>query len=107
MKIYADNAATTKMSHVAIDAMLPYLNTVYGNPSSLHTWGQDAAVALERARASVAGHLGCSPKELTFTSGGSEADNQAIRTAAAFGARSGASGPARRTSPASWPCPPP
>lgn len=89
MNIYADNAATTKMSRAAVNAMLPYLDTVYGNPSSLHTRGQEAAAALERAREDIAGCLGCSPKELTFTSGGSEADNQAIRSAAALGAKHG------------------
>lgn len=89
MKIYADNAATTQMSQTAIHAMLPYLNDVYGNPSSLHSWGQNAAAALEQARETVAKCLGCSPKEITFTSGGSEADNQAIVSAASLGRKSG------------------
>ncbi len=89
MKIYADNAATTKMSRTAIDAMLPYMETIYGNPSSLHAIGQEAAEALLSARESVAKNLGCLPTEITFTSGGSEADNQAIRSAAAIGARKG------------------
>lgn len=89
MKIYADNAATTQMSQTAIHAMLPYLNDVYGNPSSLHSWGQKAAVALEQARETVAKCLGCSPKEITFTSGGSEADNQAIVSAASLGRKNG------------------
>ena len=87
--VYADNAATTKMSRTAIDAMLPYLETAYGNPSSLHTIGQEAAKALLSARETVAACLGCSFKEITFTSGGSEADNQAIISAARIGARKG------------------
>ena len=89
MAIYADNAATTKMSKTAINAMLPYMETVYGNPSSLHTVGQTAREALDAARETVAKCLGCEAREITFTSGGSEADNQAIRTAAAIGARKG------------------
>ncbi len=89
MQVYADNAATTKMSKTAIDAMLPYFDTVYGNPSSLHTPGQKAKEALEDARATVAKCLGCEPREIIFTSGGSEADNQAIRSAARLGARKG------------------
>ena len=87
MKIYADNAATTKMSRAAIDAMLPYMDGLYGNPSSLYAFGQRAKEALEDARARIAACLGCEAKELTFPSGGSEADNQAIRSAAALGAR--------------------
>ena len=87
MRVYADNAATTAMSQVAIDAMLPYFNKVYGNPSSLHSIGQEAKEALEEARATVAACLGCEPREIIFTSGGSEADNQAIISAARFGAR--------------------
>ena len=89
MQIYADNAATTKMSQVAIDAMLPYFTNVYGNPSSLHSAGQEAKEALEDARARVAKCLGCEAREIYFTSGGSEADNQAIRSAAFYGARKG------------------
>jgi len=89
MAIYADNAATTKMSRTAIDAMLPYMETVYGNPSSLHTVGQTAKEALEKARETVAQCLGCEAREITFTSGGSEADNQAILTAAKIGGRKG------------------
>ena len=89
MYVYADNAATTAMSQTAIDAMLPYFNKIYGNPSSLHSVGQEAKEALDAARASVAKCLGCEPREITFTSGGSEADNQAIRSAAIFGARKG------------------
>ena len=87
MRVYADNAATTAMSQVAIDAMLPYFNKVYGNPSSLHSIGQEAKEALDAARATVAECLGCEPREIIFTSGGSEADNQAIISAARFGAR--------------------
>ena len=87
--IYADNAATTKMGQVAIRAMLPYLDGIYGNPSSLHSAGQAAAEALESARETMARGLGCEAREITFTSGGSEADNQAIRTAAWLGARKG------------------
>ncbi len=89
MRIYADNAATTKMSRTAIEAMLPYLENVYGNPSSLHTVGQEAKEALEDARARVAALLGATPREIYFTSGGSEADNQAIRSAAILGKRKG------------------
>ena len=89
MYVYADNAATTAMSQTAIDAMLPYFNKVYGNPSSLHSVGQEAKEALDEARAIVAKCLGCEPREVYFTSGGSEADNQAIRSAALFGARKG------------------
>ncbi len=89
MRIYADNAATTKMSRTAIDAMLPYLETVYGNPSSLHTVGQEAKEALEDARTHIAALLGAAPREIYFTSGGSEADNQAIRSAAILGKRKG------------------
>ena len=87
MQVYADNAATTQMSQVAIRAMLPYFDKVYGNPSSLHTAGQEAKEALENARAIVARCLGCEPREIIFTSGGSEADNQAIISAAYYGAR--------------------
>ena len=89
MQIYADNAATTKMSRTAIDAMLPYMETYYGNPSSLHTVGQQAAEALMAARQTVAACLGCQPREITFTSGGSEADNQALVSAARIGERKG------------------
>jgi len=89
MRVYADNAATTKMSRVAIDAMLPYFDNLYGNPSSLHSVGQEAKEALDAARATVAGCLGCEPREIYFTSGGSEADNQAIISAARLGARKG------------------
>ena len=89
MYVYADNAATTAMSQTAIRAMLPYMDKVYGNPSSLHSVGQEAKEALEKARETVAKHLGCTPREIIFTSGGSEADNQAIISAARFGARKG------------------
>ena len=89
MHVYADNAATTKMSQVAINAMLPYFDKIYGNPSSLHSVGQEAKEALDAARQTVADCLGCEPREIIFTSGGSEADNQAIRSAALFGARKG------------------
>ena len=87
MHVYADNAATTAMSQTAINAMLPYFNKVYGNPSSLHSIGQVAKEALDAARETVAKCLGCEPREIIFTSGGSEADNQAIISAARFGAR--------------------
>ena len=87
MTVYADNAATTKMSKTAIDAMMPYFDKVYGNPSSLHSVGQQAAEALMSARESIAKNLGCTPEEVYFTSGGSEADNQAIISAARIGAR--------------------
>lgn len=89
MQIYLDNAATTKMSRTAINAMLPYYDNIYGNPSSLHSAGQRAAEALADARARMASQLGCTPDEIIFTSGGSEADNQALRTAAAIGRRQG------------------
>ena len=89
MFVYADNAATTKMSQLAIDTMLPYFENIYGNPSSLHSVGQEAKEALENARAVVAGCLGCEPREIYFTSGGSEADNQAIISAARLGQRKG------------------
>ena len=88
MQIYFDNAATTKMSKTAIEAMLPYMDTVYGNPSSLHSAGQVAAEALTDARQRIAACIGASPKEITFTSGGSESDNQAILSAR-LGERSG------------------
>ena len=89
MQIYLDNAATTRMSDVALRAMLPYLQEQFGNPSSLYSFGQQAQEALTRAREQIACLLHCEARELTFTSGGSEADNQAIRSAAALGARQG------------------
>ena len=87
--IYADNAATTKLSQTALDAMMPFLTEIYGNPSSLHTDGQIAKMHLENAREDIAKLMGASPKEIYFTSGGSEADNQAIRTAAYNGKKKG------------------
>ena len=89
MRVYADNAATTRVSKTALDAMMPYFTEIYGNPSSLHSFGQEAKEALENARERIAAHLGCQPREIYFTSGGTEADNMAIRTAAALGARKG------------------
>ena len=87
--IYADNAATTKMSDAAVKAMLPYLQEIYANASSVHLLGQQSAAALFRARQQVAQVLNCAPKELFFTSGGSEADNQALISAAAIGKKQG------------------
>ena len=87
--IYADNAATTKMSKAVIAEMLPYMEEVYGNPSSLYAFGQEAKEALEEARADIAACIGAEPREIIFTSGGSEADNQAIFSAAALGAKKG------------------
>ncbi len=87
--IYADNAATTKMSQAAIDAMIPFMAENYGNPSSLYAFGQKAKEALEDARGRIAACIGCEPREITFTSGGSEADNQAILSAARLGERRG------------------
>ena len=89
MYVYADNAATTAMSQTAIDAMLPYFKDNFGNPSSLHSAGQSAREALDNARDKVAACLGCEAREIYFTSGGSEADNQAIVSAARLGARKG------------------
>ena len=89
MRVYADNAATTKISPRALEAMMPCFEEFYGNPSSLHTVGQQAKEMLEEARAKIAGCLGCEPREIYFTSGGSEADNQAIRSAAILGAKKG------------------
>ena len=85
--VYADNAATTAMSRTAVEAMLPYLDKIYGNPSSLHSVGQVAKEALEVARADMAACLGAKPDEIYFTSCGSESDNQAIRSAAHLGSR--------------------
>ncbi|MBQ9413726.1 MAG: cysteine desulfurase [Clostridia bacterium] len=87
--IYADNAATTKMSQTAIEAMLPYMQDCYANPSSLYTAGQEARDAVEAARETVARCIGAEPREIIFTSGGSEADNQALLTAAAIGKKAG------------------
>ncbi len=87
--VYADNAATTKMSKTAVEAMLPYLSEYYGNPSSLYAFGQRAKEALEAARADMAACLGAQPNEIYFTSCGSESDNQAIRSCAHLGALKG------------------
>ena len=87
--IYLDNAATTKMSRTAIEAMAPYFDVIYGNPSSLHSAGQAAAEALVSARTRIANCIGADPREITFTSGGSEADNQAIISAARNGEKKG------------------
>lgn len=87
--IYADNAATTKMSDIAVQAMLPYLQEIYANTSSVHLLGQRSAAALFSARQQVAQVLNCAPKEVFFTSGGSEADNQALISAAALGKKQG------------------
>ena len=89
MNVYADNAATTRMSQAAVDAMLPFLRESYGNPSSLYTLGQKAAESLQASRETMAKYLGCDAREITFTSGGSEADNQAIISAARIGQRKG------------------
>jgi cysteine desulfurase len=89
MRIYADNAATTQMSEAAMMAMMPCFQEVYGNPSSLHSHGQRAAEKLGAAREIFARCLNADPREITFTSGGSEADNQALRTGAVLGARKG------------------
>ena len=87
--IYADNAATTKMSDAAIHTMVSLMNEEWGNPSSLYTHGQNAREVLEKSREEVAAVIGASPEEITFTSGGSEADNQAIRSVTAIGKKSG------------------
>ncbi len=89
MNIYADNAATTKMSKAAVNAMMPYIEEFYGNPSSLYSFGQRAKEAVESARETIAGCIGAQRGEILFTSGGSEADNQAILSAAYFGRKSG------------------
>lgn len=89
MQVYADNAATTRMHQTAIDTMTYHLNNTFGNPSSLYTIGQQAKEVLETARADMAACFGAQPREIYFTSGGSEADNQALRTAAALGEKRG------------------
>ncbi len=89
MRVYADNAATTAVSETSLAAMLPCFREYYGNPSSLHTVGQEAAERLSLARQTFARYLHCNPAEITFTSGGSEADNQALLSAAALGERKG------------------
>lgn len=85
MKVYADNAATTAMSRIAKEAMLPYMDMIYGNPSSLHSFGQEAGEALQKSRETIASLLHADARDIYFTSGGSEADNQAILSAAALG----------------------
>lgn len=87
--VYVDNAATTQTSKIVIDGMLPYMDKVYGNPSSLHTLGQEAKEVLENARAKVARCLNADSSEIYFTSGGSESDNQAILSAAEKGIKTG------------------
>ena len=89
IRIYADNAATTRMTPAAVAAMTPFFTEYYGNPSSLYELGQESAAALLRFREQIAGVIGAAAREITFTSGGSEADNQAIRSAAAAGAKKG------------------
>ena len=89
MQVYADNAATTRMSQASLDAMMSCMKEVYGNPSSQHQLGQQAKVQLDSARAKIASSLHCSPREIYFTSGGSEADNQAILSAASLGEKCG------------------
>ena len=89
MNVYADNAATTAVSEAAVQAMLPYFTTAYGNPSSVHAKGQEAASALDHAREALAAHLHASPHEIYFTSGGTEADNWALEIAATIGEKKG------------------
>ncbi len=89
MFVYADNAATTGVSQIALDAMLPYLTTKYGNPSSLYSFAQEVTADVAQARADIAACIGATPREIYFTSGGSEADNQAIVSAAKAGAKKG------------------
>ena len=89
MQVYADNAATTKISRAALEAMVSCSENYYGNPSSLHSIGQEAKEVLDECRAKIAAILGCEPREIYFTSGGSEADNQAILSAAKNGAKKG------------------
>ena len=106
MTVYADNAATTKMSRTALDAMLPAMEENYGNPSSLHSVGQRAAELLMKSRETVARCLNCQPREIIFTSGGSEADNQACfppPPSAAARARCTSSPPPSSTTPFSTP----
>ncbi len=88
-RVYADNAATTRLSRPALDAMMPYLTSEYGNPSALHTMGREAKLALERARNQTASVLGAVPEEIYFTSGGTEADNWAVKAAAELGKNKG------------------
>ena len=89
MEVYCDNAATTRMSRAAIEEMMPYMSDVYGNPSSLYSIGQRARDALEHYRSRMASCLNCTGGEITFTSGGSESDNQALLSAANWGAKKG------------------
>ena len=89
MFVYADNAATTRVLPKVLEAMLPYFTEQYGNPSSTYPLGQEASRALIGSRETIAGLLGCRPGEITFTSGGSEADNQILRTAATWGKKHG------------------
>ena len=89
MQIYADNAATTKMSSAAIESMIQTMQNTYGNPSSLYTIGQVAKEELEAARAEIAAIINAEPREIIFTSGGSEADNQALLSAAMIGKKKG------------------
>ena len=89
MQIYADNAATTRISQTAMDAMVHCMQQIWGNPSSLHAVGQRAGQELMKARNRMAALLGCRRSEVTFTSGGTESDNQALRTGAAAGLRNG------------------
>ena len=89
MEVYADNAATTRLSKSALNAMAPYFCDIYGNPSSLHHMGQKAHSALEEARLATANAIGCERSELYFTSGGSEADNWAIKGTAELMAKKG------------------
>lgn len=89
MRVYADNAATSKVSETALEAMLPCFTKFYGNPSSIHTEGQEADAVLQAARSQIAGLLNAKPKEIYFTSGGTEADNWAIHAAATLGAKKG------------------
>ena len=106
MTVYADNAATTRMSRTALDAMLPAMEENYGNPSSLHSVGQRAAELLMKSRETVARCLNCQPREIIFTSGGSEADNQALLSpppSAAARARCTSSPPPSSTTPFSTP----
>ncbi|MCL2531809.1 MAG: cysteine desulfurase NifS [Oscillospiraceae bacterium] len=89
MNAYLDNAATTKLSQAAREAMLPMLDELYGNPSSLHSHGQAAARQLQHAREAIARCIGAQPREITFTAGGTEANNQAIISAARLGDKAG------------------
>ena len=89
MKVYADHAATTQIYKEVLEEMIPVLKDGYGNPSSIYSIGQEAAKLLTKSRETIAGCIGAHPREITFTSGGSEADNQAILTAAELGEKTG------------------